>query len=218
MNKRDILELFPFYRQSCDSLRATMLDAAQYALLDRHAFFYREGAPCGHFGLIGHGDIRVFKISETGREVTLYHVQDGEPCLVNMLCVMLGKPAMATGQAESDTQSVLFPRAAVREWVAASEPIRNFIFETMATRVVDVMTLVEEISFHKVDSRLAALLLQRFATLRVISATHEELAAELGTVREVVTRVLREFVRRGAIKVARGRIELVEEAILRQLV
>ena len=167
---------------------------------------------------MGRGSIRVFKIGETGREVTLYHVQDGQLCLVNMLCVMLGRPTMATAQVEVPTEAAIFPGVVVREWIAISGPLRNFIFETMAARVVDVMTLVEEIAFHKVDSRLAALLLQRFATVRVISTTHEDIAADLGTVREVVSRLLKEFVRRGAIQVARGQLELRDEAILRQLI
>jgi CRP/FNR family transcriptional regulator, anaerobic regulatory protein len=117
---------------------------------------------------------------------------------------------------EIETEATVFPGGVMREWVATSEALRNFIFETMATRVVDVMTLVEEIALHKMDSRLAGLLLQRFATHRVISATHEDIAAELGTVREVVNRLLKEFVRRGAIEVARGHLELRDEAILRQ--
>jgi CRP/FNR family transcriptional regulator, anaerobic regulatory protein len=218
MNKLAILEMLPFYRQSPESLRAAIIEAAEYARLPPDAFFYHVGDICGHFAVVGRGSIRVFKIGETGREVTLYHVQDGEPCLVNMLCVMLGKPAMATAQVEIATEAVMFPGAVLREWVGRSGPMRSFIFETMATRVVDVMTLVEEIAFHKMDSRLAALLLQRFATLHVISATHEDIAAELGTVREVVSRLLKEFVRRGAIQLARGHLELRDEAILRQLI
>jgi CRP/FNR family transcriptional regulator len=218
MNKLEILAMFPFYQRSPESLRAKLVEAAQYARLPADAFFYREGDACGHFAVVGRGRIRVFKIGETGREVTLYHVQDGEPCLVNMLCVLLGKPAMATAQVEIETEAAVFPGGVMREWVATSESLRNFIFETMATRVVDVMTLVEEIAFHKIDTRLAGLLLQRFAKRRVISSTHEDIAAELGTVREVVSRLLKEFARRGAIEVTRGQLELRDEAILRQTI
>jgi CRP/FNR family transcriptional regulator len=218
MNKLAILEMFPFYRQSPPPLRAAVMEAAEYARLAPGAFFYHAGDVCGHFALVGRGSIRVFKIGETGREVTLYHVQDGEACLINMLCVILARPAMATAQVECATEAVILPGALVREWVGTSGPVRDFIFEAMATRVVDVMTLVEEIAFHKTDSRLATLLLQRFATLRVISATHQDIAAELGTVREVVSRLLKEFTRRGAIQLARGHLELRDEAILRQLV
>src|SRR5512140_1211076 len=113
MNKLDILEMFPFYRQSPGSLRAAISEAAEYAQLPPDAFFYHEGDPCGHVALVGRGSIRVFKIGETGREVTLYHVQDGEACLVNMLCVMLGRPAMATAQVEVATEAVVFPGAVV---------------------------------------------------------------------------------------------------------
>jgi CRP/FNR family transcriptional regulator, anaerobic regulatory protein len=218
MDKLAILEMFPFYRQSPRPLRASIGDMTEYARLEPGVFFYREGDVCEHFALVGAGNIRVFKIGDTGREVTLYHVQDGEPCLINMLCVILGRPAMATAQVEIATEAAIVPGAAVRAWVATSESLRNFIFHTMATRVVDVMTLVEEISFHRMDSRLATLLLQRFATRSVIEATHEDIAAELGTAREVVSRLLKEFVRHGAIQATRGHLELRDETVLRELV
>jgi CRP/FNR family transcriptional regulator len=217
MDKLAILEMFPFYRES-RSLRAAMSDATEYARLEPGVFFYREGDVCENFALVGAGSIRVFKIGETGREVTLYHVQHGEPCLINMLCVILGRRAMATAQVEIATEAAVVPGAAVRAWVGTSESLRNFIFQTMATRVVEVMTLVEEISFHRMDSRLASLLLERFATRRVIEATHEDIAAELGTAREVVSRLLREFVRHGAIQATRGHLELRDERVLRELV
>ena len=218
MNKLAILEMFPFYLDSTQSVRTIIAQTADYSVLPERAFFYRDGDMCGQVALVGRGSIRVFKSSETGREVTLYHVQDGEPCLVNMLCVILGKAATATAQTEIDTEVVTFPGAVLRQWVGTSEPLRNFIFETMAARVVDVMMRVEEVTFHRMDSRLATLLLQRFAQHSVITATQEDLAAELGTVREVVGRLLQEFMRRGAIRAARGRVELRDEAILRQLI
>ena len=184
-------------------------------------FFYREGDLCPSFALVGRGEIRVFKTSVTGREITLYHVQDGEPCLVNVLCVFLGRPAMASAIVEAPTDAVVVPAAVFREWVSAYDSVRRFVFETMAARVVDVMTLVEEVAFGKMDARLAQLLVRRFSmkglALRVLSTTHEELAAELGTAREVVSRLLKEFERLGAIGLARGRVDLRDGALLQRL-
>lgn len=218
MDKLSILDAYAFYRESPQPLQAAIAAAATRARLAPREIFYREGDVCGHFALVGKGNIRVFKSSETGREVTLYHVQDGEPCLVNMLCVLLKRPSMATAQAEVATEAVLLPGADVRNWVAESEALRDFIFETMASRVVDMTTLVEAVSFQKIDIRLAALLLERFATARVVAATHDEIAAELGTVREVVSRLLKEYVRHGAIRSSRGHLELADETILRTFI
>jgi CRP/FNR family transcriptional regulator len=221
MDKLSILGRFSFYREAPSSFQSEVAAAAEYASLSTGAYFYREGTACGDFGLVGCGDIRVFKTGETGREITLYHVQDGQPCLVNMLCVFLGRPAMASAVVELPTEAVVIPAAEFRDWMRNSHAVRSFVFETMAGRFVDVMTLVEEIAFRNMDRRVAELLVRRFSPrgipLRQISATHEELAAELGTAREVVSRLLKEFERLGAITLARGRIELKDEAALRHL-
>lgn len=203
------------------SLQATIAAAASYASLPADAYFYREGDLCSHFAMVGAGSIWVLKATETGQEITLYHVQEGEPCLVNMLCVFLNRPAMATAVVEVPTEAVIVPEAVFRRWVELNEAVRNFVFETMASHVIDVMVLVEELAFRKMDNRLARLLLQRFMQrdrpLRVISTTHEELAGELGTAREVVSRLLKEFERIGAVRIGRGRVELLDETILGRL-
>ena len=180
-------------------------------------FFYREGDACGQFALVGTGSIRVFKVGETGREITLYHVRDGEACLINMLCVLLGRPAMACAVTEKQVDAVIVPGGAAREWVDTDSTIRSFVLEAMGQRLVDVMTLVEEVAFRRMDDRLARLLLQRFVRFRVIPATHEDIAAELGTAREVISRLLKEFARQGAIGIARGQIELRDEQVLHDL-
>jgi CRP/FNR family transcriptional regulator, anaerobic regulatory protein len=190
---------------------------AQRVVLPSEAYFYSEGDACGTFAIVGRGDIRVFKLSESGREITLYHVEDGQPCRVNMLCVFLDRPAMVTAQVEATTEAVVLPAAAFREWVRTSEPMRRFIFETMAERMVDVLTLVEEIAFRKMDTRIAELLLRRFAGEHELMTTHQELGAELGTAREVVSRVLKELERHGAVELRRGRIILRDRAMLVEL-
>ena len=221
MDKLSILERFAFYQQAPAPEQVRLAQATAAVHLPAGGFFYREGDRCPSFALVGRGEIRVFKTSVTGREITLYHVQDGQPCLVNVLCVFLGRPAMGSAIVEAPTEAVVVPAAAFREWVSAYDRVRRFVFETIAARVVDVMTLVEEVAFRKMDARLAQLLVRRFSMkglpLRVLSTTHEELAAELGTAREVVSRLLKEFERLGAIGLARGRVDLRDGALLQRL-
>jgi CRP/FNR family transcriptional regulator len=102
--------------------------------------------------------------------------------------------------------------------VITSEPMRRYIFESVARALVDVTARLEDVAFRSMESRLAALLLQHFATADVISMRHEDIAAELGTAREVVSRLLENYERRGAISLSRGRVEMRDEAVLRQLV
>jgi CRP/FNR family transcriptional regulator, anaerobic regulatory protein len=222
MDKMTVLAQLAIYTGAPPALQGRIADAASHVSLGVGDVFYREGDVSGVFAMVGRGDIRVFKTSGTGREISLYHVQDGEPCLVNMLCVFLGRPAMASARVEALTEAVAIPGPTFRDWVRSEDSVRNFVFATMATRLVDVMTLVEEVAFHKMDVRLAELLLRRFShkgvPLRVAETTHEELAAELGTAREVVSRLLKEFERTGMVSVARGRLELRDGAQLRRMV
>jgi len=220
MDKMTILERLSLYTDAPAQLQRQMSDATVCVSLAAGESFYHEGDVSGVFAVVGQGDIRVFKTSEGGREISLYHVQDGEPCLVNMLCVFLDRPAMASARIEAPTEAVVIPAPLFRAWVRSEDSVRNFVYAAMATRFVEVMTLVEEVAFHKMDVRLAELLLRRFSQggppFHAAVTTHEELAAELGTAREVVSRLLKDFERSGMVSVGRGRLDLVDETQLRQ--
>lgn len=217
MNKQDILERLDFYRGAPAELQSTVLAAARYVRLAPGEFLFREGDASSEFAAVGRGSIRVFRIGATGREITLYHVRSQESSLVSMLAVLLGRPVIATGQAEVATEAVVLPASALRDLVVASESMRRYIFETVTRGLVEVTTLLEDVAFRTMDSRLAALLLQHFDTTDVIAMRHEDIASELGTAREVVSRLLEDYERRGAIHLSRGRVEMRDEAVLRQL-
>ena len=216
MNKLEALGKCAFYRQAPTALQAAIAAVAEPLSVSPGADLFREGDECEALALVARGSVRVFKTGEGGREITLYHVEDGQSCLVNMLSVLVGKPAAATARSEAPTQGVIIPGAAVRALVEASDLVRAYAIETMAERLIAFMTLFEEVAFGKMDARLAAFLLQRFESKPLVAATHEEIAAELGTAREVVSRLLKDFATAGAIEVGRGRLELRDEAILRE--
>ena len=218
MDKQEILARLDFYQAAPPELQATILAAARYVALAPGGVLFKEGDTSRDFAAVGVGSIRVFRIGATGREITLYHVRSQQSSLVSMLAVLLGRPVIATGQAEVETEAVVLPASALREWVITSDPMRRYIFETVTRALVDVTTLLEDIAFRTMESRLAALLLEHFATTDVISMRHEDIAAELGTAREVVSRLLENCERRGAINLSRGRVEVRDETVLRQLV
>ena len=209
-----ILELFDFYRRAAPASRAKLAAATKAVSLRKGATFYREGDVCRHVGLVGHGDIRVFKGAAAGREITLYHVRDGEPCLFNMLSVFLGHPASAAAVVDADTEAILVPADVFRMWLSIHESVRTFVFEAMSVRLSDVMTLLVEVSIRRMDARLASLLLKLADASQTIHLTHDELAAELGTAREVVSRVLKEFERSGALQLGRGHVRIVNPVML----
>lgn len=211
------LESLDWLRDSPAGVREAIAAAARPLTLQAGDVFYREAEPCAHFAVIETGDLRVFRTDAQGRELTLYHVRDGGACVVNLLCVTLDRPAMATARAEAVTSVIVFPGAMLDPWMAASGAVRRFVLEAFADRVVEVMSLAQDIAFHPVVSRLAALLLERFAQGGAVLATHDEIAAELGTAREVVSRALGDLAKRGAIRARRGRIVLLDEDSLRQV-
>jgi CRP/FNR family transcriptional regulator len=218
MDKLDILDRFDFYRDAPAAFQVSVAAVAEPLSVAAGAELFRQGDECRQLALVGTGSVRVFKTSEAGREITLYHVEDGQSCLVNLLAILVGKPAMATARTEAPTEAVVVPGAAVRDWVRTCDRVRDYVIETMAERLIDYTTLFEEVAFGRMDARLAAFLLHRFETGPVIAATHEEIAAELGTAREVVSRLLRDLVVTGAIEVGRGHLELRDEAVLRERV
>lgn len=216
MTEDEILRSFDFYRLATPERRAEYAAGVSTVSLPEGMTFYREGDMCPHIALVGRGDIRVFREAPGGREITLYHVRDGEPCLINMLCVFLGRPAAASSVVEAATDAAIVPATAARQWMATDERVRTYLFETMAARLTEVMMLTVEISVSRMDARLASLLL-RLVDLhrnRTIRLTHDELAAELGTAREVVSRLLKEFERAGALRRARGHVTVVDQAML----
>lgn len=208
MNTTDILNQFDFFRQLPAAQRAHALETARLTKLPSRAWFYRQGQRMDRFGLVGTGSIRVYRVGESGREITLYHVRAGETCLVNLLSVFLNRETCASAQAEGAVTAVLLPGDVVRAWIRSSEIFRAFAFDAMGQRLMDVMTLVEEIAFRKMDQRLAEYLRQRATENSQIVTTHEEIASELGTAREVVSRLLASFAQQGAIVLGRGRIRV----------
>jgi len=212
MTKTEILDQFPFLDDGDGSLRATAEQRGLLATLSSGEYFYHKGDHCPHFALLGKGTLRVFQTSASGREITLYWVEPGHTCMVNMLCAFLGDGSPAAAIVEQDVEAVLLPADTFRHWIGNAKPVQDFLFRALSQRLTGVMALVEEVAFARLDQRLADTLLRRFdkdgATIRT---THEELAIDLGSSREVISRLIKEFQRRGAVEPGRGRIVLLDQ-------
>lgn len=216
--KREILARIPFFAAASAELREAFAASGSVVRLRAGEFFLREGDACGQFAVVVSGRLRVFKLAESGHEITLYHVGPGEACPLNVACILSDRPVPAMAVAEEDSEAVVTSAATFRRWVAEHEPLRTFVFQMFSSRLAEVMSLVEEVAFRRMDQRLAHRLLELFhpdADARgSVAITHAELAADLGTAREVVSRLLKEFERLGAIELARGHIQLRSHARL----
>ena len=205
--KRQILELFPFYQRLSNTFQDKLLVVAELAELPTGVYYFQEGHSCSRIALVGQGDVRVFKRGASGREITLYHVEGGETCILTASCVLAQTAYPATAIVDRPTQAVIFPADTFRDWVASNEVIRQFVFASLAERMEGVLSLIEEITFRKMDERLISFIKDKFKAQSgkpEIHMTHEEIALELGSAREVVSRILKEFERRGFIEQRRG--------------
>jgi CRP/FNR family transcriptional regulator len=218
IDKRDIIARLPFLESAPPSVVKEFVAAGTIVRLARDDYFLREGDTCSDFAIVLSGRLRVFKLGEGGQEITLYHVRAGEACPLNVSCILSDLPVPAMAKAEDDVEALVFPAGTFRKWMAESDPLRSFIFQMFAERLTEVMSLVEEVAFRKMDQRLAGYLDDLFRTEakdESVEITHARIASELGTAREVVSRLLKEFERLGAIELSRGRIDLRRPALLR---
>ncbi|GAB4034914.1 MAG: Crp/Fnr family transcriptional regulator [Rubrivivax sp.] len=217
MNEDALLELYPVLAQIPSAARAEVLAReAQRVTVPAGTRLFDEGAPCGGFPLVLSGCVRVARGAPNGRSLELYRVTPGELCVVSTSC-LYGHGGGAVLSAHGDTTEpstlVLLSPAGFERW-AAHEPFRRYVFGVFADRLADLMALAEAVAFQRLDQRLAAALLGHGATLKL---THQALADELGTAREMVTRLLKRFEQQGWVALGRERIELRDAAALRAL-
>lgn len=174
---------------------------------------FEEAAPCRGFPLVLAGDVRVARGAPGGRSIELYRVGPGELCVVSAAALFGHAVMPAHGVAAGPVELVLLAPPTFEAWTADAA-FRRHVFGTFADRLADVIGLAEAVAFQRLDQRLAGALLGRGS---VIAVTHQALAEELGTVREIVTRLLRRFERAGWLVLARERIELRDAAALRRV-
>ena len=170
--------------------------------------------------LIRSGQLRVFVLSDEGREITLYRLFDMDICLFSASCVMPNIQFNVVVEAEKDTEMWIIPPCLYKEFVEQSAAVANYSNQLISSRFSDVMWLMEQIMWKSFDKRLAAFLLEEsvLEESKVLKITHEKIANHMGTAREVVTRMLRYFQSEGMVKLTRGAIEIVDEKRLEQLV
>lgn len=174
---------------------------------------FTEGAPCRGFPLVLSGAVRVARGSQGGRSLELYRVTPGEMCVISTTCLFGQAPLSAEGACTEPTELVLLSSAGFAA-LNTEEAFRRYAFGTLADRIAQLMALVEAVAFQRLDQRLAAALLGHGP---VVQATHQALADEVGTVREIVTRLLARFESAGHVRIGRGRIDLLAPSALRQL-
>lgn len=211
----DLLALYPALTGLSDRLLAEVDAPGRRITLPAGTTVFAELQPCQGFPLLLAGSIKVVKSAASGREMLLYRVEPGGSCIITSSCLLGHSDYNARGIAESDLALLLVPTALFARLLAEHTPFRDFVFHLFADRIAELMQLVEEVAFARLDQRLAKLLVARPED--VVSTTHQQLAEELGSVREIVSRLLKGFAAQGLVALGREQITLLDRPGLRAL-
>lgn len=212
-----IVRLLPWLGTADARLGRELREAAYRVRIPPGHDVFVEGDGVESIALLLSGVVRVYKVAETGREITLYRFGEGESCILTANAILSRQTFPAIATVEQEAEAVLIPAAVFRDWVRRYDPWRDFLFELLAQRLAGVMELVEEVAFRRLDVRIAGLLLAHSRRGNPIAITHQQIAAELGSSREVVSRVLAHLADEGLIRLGRGSITVLDEKALARL-
>jgi CRP/FNR family transcriptional regulator, anaerobic regulatory protein len=209
-----LLRAYPALSEFSVALSGQVDGSVELLEAPRGCQLFDDGDACTHLPLLIDGSVRVSKRGPNGDEILLYHVRAGDICALSTAALLGDAPYAATGTVETNVVLGAVPRALFLTWVMKSPPFRTFVFHTLSRRMSELMALVDDVAFRGVAQRLAARLLQH---PHPIEATHQALADEVGTRREVVSRILETFQHSGLMRLGRKRIEILDKRALGDL-
>ncbi len=207
-----LTRVLPVLQRAGPELAREFQAAAFFARIPAGRDVFVEGDRPDGIAVLLSGSVRVYKIGETGREITLYRFGHGEYCTLTANAILSLKSFPAIATVETDAEAVMIPAASFRDWVRRFDPWREFVFAQLSDRLSTVLTVLNEVAFQRMDRRVAALLLAKSKTQHPLRVTHQEIAAELGSSREVISRILEDFSQEGLVKSARGTIDILDFA------
>jgi len=209
-----LLRAYPVLDELSPVLRNRLEQAAAPVRARAGEPLFSEGEPCSHYPMLIEGIVRVSKSSPDAREILLYRLNPGESCVITVVTLLGETSFRAMGKAERDLFLFAVPRTLFLEMVLSSAAFRLFVFESLSQRVAHLMALIDDVAFRRIDQRLAWQLLVHE---QPITATHQMLADELGTTREVVSRILEAFQQSGVVRLGRKRIDILDRNALDRL-
>jgi CRP/FNR family transcriptional regulator len=205
-----IIRALPFLVRADAQLVHEFQQATSLALIPTGRDVFLEGDRVDAIALLLSGVVRVYKVGETGREITLYRFGLGESCILTANAILSDKSFPAIATVEQDAEAVMIPTKTFRDWVRRYDIWRDFVFDLLSQRLSSIMAIVDEVAFQRMDLRIASWLLKQAKVQNPMHITHQQIAGELGSSREVISRLLEDFVGAGLIRSGRGTIEVLD--------
>jgi len=208
---RSLLQDYPDLTVDADSQCWDMLASAKLQTIEAGTILFNQGMPCEYFMLIVEGCVRVFKESNEGREVTLYRAESGQLCIHNLNSLVDGIEYPIIARAEKPMRGLIISRTAFKKALDESSSFRDYVLRTLTGRLSHMADLISGFAFDRLDLRVACWLNEQFdrSCGHPIKVTHSDVADELGTTREMISRILKDFEHKRCIQLARGKIHLV---------
>jgi CRP/FNR family transcriptional regulator len=205
-----LAQSLPMLQHAEAGLEREFQQAATFARIPAGQDVFIEGDRVNGIALLLSGVVRVYKIGETGREITLYRFGTGQSCILSANAILSSSSFPAIATVEQDAEAVIVPSDVFRDWIKRYDAWREFVFDLLSQRLATVMEIVEEVAFRRMDARLGSFLLTRSRVQNPMRVTHQQIAAELGSSREVISRLLEDFVVDGLVRSSRGEIEVTD--------
>lgn len=208
VSTESFLKTFPVFRSEHAQQLENLLAKGVKNHLSKGDSLYFEGDQCQGIGFLLAGEIRIFKIGENGREITLYEIFPGETCILNASCLLSNRRYPANAVATADGIIIFIPAALFMGMMSESAIMRNFIFSLFSQRFNEIIELLEEVTFGKMNERLTEYLIEKSSN-GLLLTSHQTIANDLGTSREVISRLLKDFERKGQVTLSRNKIKII---------
>jgi CRP/FNR family transcriptional regulator len=206
---KEFVDTFTGFKDAPEALADRLVSVSARKGFPEGLQIYTEGDACQAIAFVISGEIRVYKTGETGREITLYEIGPGETCILNASCILSGMTYPANAVTLSPVETLLVPAPEFRSLISEYPEMRGFVFTLLSRRLTTVMELVEEVAFGRMDERVMEYVMEKSED-GILQATHQKIADDLGTSREVVSRILKSFERQGKLTLSRNFVQLTD--------
>jgi len=202
------MQSFSFFNDLDQDAQTELLYHAHQVTVPAGMTLFKQGDTCQDILFLTKGSVRVYRQHESGAEITLYYLEPGEQCNVNITSSLSEMPAIGTAVSESDIEGYMLPSSIVKKFFMNEAKYQQFVFSLYDLRLTALAEMVEDVRFKKLDERLLDWIKEQKES--ILKITHERIASHLGSSREVISRLLKEFERQGIVKLSRGSIEILK--------
>lgn len=215
----ELKDYLPFWGKMTAAEQQSFLTSTRKVRYPKGTILYHGGGECTGVEILISGRTRVFMTSPNGGEITLYRLLEGDSCVLSAACMIKSLNFEAHMEFEEDSQLYVIPQKVFKAVSDTNSAVKDFMLEVVSDRFSDVMWVMQQLVFTNMGKRLADALLEHSALTGSdsLQMTHEVLSRDLGTAREVVSRLLKQFERDGMVQLSRGTIEILDKKRLQGL-